>query len=57
MKVHYQTVKLSDVIKYFVKDFELESGTTIFSTDFYIDQQKDTVVFKFYIEKKDNKEK
>lgn len=50
MRTHYQTAKLDDVLRYFAKDFEpIREGEKIVRTNYFVDQQKNTVVFEMLV--------
>ena len=45
-QIRYQTESLDDVVDYFRKAYNLPAGV-VSSSEYYIDQTKNTVVFKF----------
>ncbi len=52
MTTEYQVRKLSEVIRYFAKDFAEMDGSRIYRVEHWVDIVKDEVVFRVYIEDK-----
>lgn len=50
--LEYHEVSLTDVLRYFAKDFKREGGKII-NSEWTIDQSKDKVIFKLLIEDDD----
>lgn len=50
MQVIFQTENLEDAIHYFTKDYKKQLGKII-NYEYFIDQQKNTIVFKLFINK------
>lgn len=55
MIIKWQEANLSEVLSWFVKDFELEPGQKLVSHEEFVDISKGKVMFKLVLKDKDEK--